>query len=205
MARAAGGTATLAHDDGELVARVQAGDEDAFGALVDRYFPSMVQVALGSVLDRTDAECVVHTTWLAVIDAIAGFDRRCSFRAWLFRMLVDSARAWTGTSDRPIRPDRPVGEVAEVAEVAEVGEVAEGRVPADGLRSVIWWAIDELPGSQRQVVVLRDVEGLPASEVSELLALTEADQRALLHRARAHVVSTLVPYLATGGDPARTS
>jgi RNA polymerase sigma-70 factor (ECF subfamily) len=57
-------------------------------------------------------------------------------------------------------------------------------------------AIEALPSAQREVLVLRDIEGLPAAEVCNILALTDTHQRVLLHRARSRVRHALERYLA---------
>ena len=64
-------------------------------------------------------------------------------------------------------------------------EVAEGRLEAGNSASRIRGWIDELPARQREVVLLRDVEGMSSEEVCGVLALSDANQRVLLHRGRA--------------------
>ena len=70
------------------------------------------------------------------------------------------------------------------------GEVLE-RITAPEVAARIRRLIDQLPLAQRQVVTLRDVEGLSSSEVCGILRITEGNQRVLLHRARARVRSLL--------------
>jgi RNA polymerase sigma-70 factor (ECF subfamily) len=56
-------------------------------------------------------------------------------------------------------------------------------------------AIDELPESQRAVITMRDVEGLPSEEVAEILDITEGNERVLLHRARSKVRRAIEEHL----------
>jgi len=62
-------------------------------------------------------------------------------------------------------------------------------------RDAILAAIEELPEAQRAVITMRDVEGFPSEEVSELLGITDGNQRVLLHRARSKVRSAIEAYL----------
>ena len=73
---------------------------------------------------------------------------------------------------------------------------AEDEVLAQETRKVILGAIDALPPAQREVIVLRDVEELPSTEVCNILALTDTHQRVLLHRARSRVRGALERYFA---------
>ena len=62
------------------------------------------------------------------------------------------------------------------------------------LRDVVWAAVEALPGRQREVVILRDVQGFGREDVCEILGLTAENQRVLLHRARAKVRAALEAY-----------
>ena len=66
----------------------------------------------------------------------------------------------------------------------------------DEILRLVRKAIDELPGSQREVVELRDVQQLPAEEVCEALGITSVNQRVLLHRGRAAIRNKLEDYYA---------
>jgi RNA polymerase sigma-70 factor (ECF subfamily) len=72
----------------------------------------------------------------------------------------------------------------------------EAELLAAETRTVILDAIDALPSTQRKVIVLRDVEGLPSTEVCNILGLTDTHQRVLLHRARSRVRHALERYFA---------
>jgi RNA polymerase sigma-70 factor, ECF subfamily len=78
-------------EDGELVARLRAGEEQAFVTLVARHHAAMLRLAGSYVPSRAVAEEVVQDTWVGVLRGIDGFAGRSSFRTWLFRILVNRA------------------------------------------------------------------------------------------------------------------
>jgi RNA polymerase sigma-70 factor (ECF subfamily) len=190
-------------DDGELVARLQAGDEDAFATLVRQYQPRLLRVARGLVDSAAVAEEVVQDTWLAVVCGVGRFEERSSLRTWLFRILVNRARS---TGSREHR-SAPVGD--DVEEVFDrVGawavpptpwpELADDRIVAVGLARKVHAALPELPAGLREVVVLRDVEGLSSAEVATALGITDGHQRVMLHRARTRLRRRLAADVEAG-------
>src|SRR5215207_4737006 len=78
-------------DDQRLVARLRAGDEDAFAALVDLHGPALLRAAMAFVPSRAVAEEVVQETWIAVMRGIDGFQGRSSLKTWIFRILTNAA------------------------------------------------------------------------------------------------------------------
>ena len=75
-------------------------------------------------------------------------------------------------------------------------EEPEAKLVSRETRQMLLEAIDALPGLQREVVWMRDVQGLPADEVCMLLEITDANQRVLLHRGRSKVRQALESYFA---------
>jgi RNA polymerase sigma-70 factor, ECF subfamily len=182
--------------DHDLLERLRAGDERAFVALVDRYQTSMVRLAAAYVPSQAVAEEVVQDTWMAVVRGLGRFEERSSLKTWLFRILVNRART-TGVRERrttPLGADEPTVDPRRfgpdghwVAPPAPWTEEVEDRVAAAETVGRIRAAIDELPPGPRQVVLLRDVEGLTGAEVGDILGVSDGNQRVLLHRGRARV------------------
>ncbi len=81
-----------AQDEGELLDRLRAGDERAFEALVARYYPTMLAVALHHVRTRAVAEEVVQEAWLGVLKGLDRFEGRSSLKTWILRILVNTAK-----------------------------------------------------------------------------------------------------------------
>jgi RNA polymerase sigma-70 factor (ECF subfamily) len=199
------------HDDTTLLARLRAGDEQAFNALVREHDGALRRVARTFVRTDSAVEDVVQETWLGVIRGLDGFQERSSLRTWIFGILVNQGRR-RGARDARSLPfsaleddDQPTVEPAAFA--------ADGRWtsapprleddPATGLlsaelRAHLLEAVDTLSRDQRAVITLRDLIGFTAAEVCELLELTEGNQRVLLHRARARVRQALVPLVEAG-------
>ena len=184
------------HADMELLRRLRSGDERAFVFLVERYSESMLRVASTYVPSRAVAEEVVQDTWLAVLRGLDGFEGRSSLKTWLFRILVNRART-TGTREQrsvPVADPEPAVDPSRFdgsggwADPPEHWiEAAEGRIEAGKLAHRVRAWIDELPARQREVVLLRDVEGMSSEEVCTVLSLTEGNQRVLLHRGRSRL------------------
>ena len=200
------------HDDKALLARLRAGDERAFEALVAQHDGALRRVARTFVRSDSAVEDVVQETWVGVVRGLAGFEGRASLRTWIFRILVNQART------RAVRDARSLPFSALEADDAPAVEptafAADGRWTSapprlDGdpetgllsaeLRAHLLEAVDALSRDQRAVITLRDLVGLPAAEVCDLLEISDVNQRVLLHRARARVRAALVPLVKVSG------
>lgn len=194
--------------DAELVARLRAGDEAAFATLVERYHPSLLRLAETMVPSRAIAEEVVQETWLGVVRGIERFEGRSSLRTWLFHILVNRARS-TGAREKRRSPQRP-GWVPAVdpQRFGKDGEWVDPPVPwpeeiddrlaAEMMAERVRARLSDLPDLQRQVVTLRDVEGVAPADVCRLLRISDANQRVLLHRGRSRIRNMLEAELGKG-------
>lgn len=201
-------------DEATLIAALRDGDEAAFAQLVDQYTPAMLGVARGYVPSREIAEEVVQETWIALLKGIDSFEGRSSLRTWLFAVMINIAKrrglrerrdadaavaAFTGGTVDPARfrtADDPYpGHWKQGEEPSPFPDTPEGSVLGNELIAVARRELDKLPERQRIVVTLRDMLGFDSSEVCELLDVSIANQRVLLHRGRAAVRQVLEDYL----------
>ncbi|WP_329477983.1 sigma-70 family RNA polymerase sigma factor [Kribbella sp. NBC_01484] len=202
--------------DDALLERLRAGDEDAFGALVDGWSGGMLRLARSFVSTEESAADVVQETWLAVIEGIDRFEGRSSLKTWVYRILTNTAKR-RGVREHKVVPMSSVddsGPTVDPSRFRPAGDPFPGHwwdfppawpSPEQGLltaevRTHLTDALAELPERQRLVVVLRDVEGCPYDEVCELLGITPANQRVLLHRARTFLRGKLEEYYRREGD-----
>ena len=192
--------------DDDLLRRLRAGDASAFAELVDTYHSSMVRLAQTFVSSRAIAEEVTQDTWFAVLKGIDRFEGRSSLKTWVFRILANRARS-TGARERRTTPVDLSDEATVDRRRFDAGgawanppahwsdEVVD-RLSSGPLVAEVRAAISELPESQRAVVTLRDLEGLSSKEVCDVLEISEANQRVLLHRGRSRIRARLEDDLA---------
>ncbi|HKE99712.1 MAG TPA: sigma-70 family RNA polymerase sigma factor [Actinomycetes bacterium] len=197
--------------DEALLAALRGGDEEAFIRLVDGYHASMLRVASAYVPSTAVAEECVQEAWLGVLQQLDRFEGRSSLKTWIFRILVNIAKT-RGARERRSVPFSSIEEAQAPAPgmrftpsghwlvpPASWEDIPEQRLASAETMAEIGRAIDALPPSQRAVLTLRDVEGWTAAAVGELLGVTDANQRVLLHRARTKVRASLEAYLGRGG------
>jgi RNA polymerase sigma-70 factor (ECF subfamily) len=187
-------------EDRELVERLRAGEEEAFVVLVARHHASMLRLARLFVSSAAVAEEVVQDTWMGVLRGIDGFAGRSSFKTWLLRILVNRART-TGMRERR---SVAIGDAVPAVDASRFDAAgawssppqhwvqdSDDRMLAQSLSQRIEETMRELPPRQREVVTLRDVDGLSGREVCQVLDISEANQRVLLHRGRSHLRQAL--------------
>jgi RNA polymerase sigma-70 factor (ECF subfamily) len=202
----------------ELLARLRAGDEAAFMALVEEYGPLMLRIALMHVSSRAVAEEVVQEAWLGVLNGLDRFEGRSSLKTWVLRILANRARtrgerehrsvpfsslaaADDGDGEPAVDPDRFFG--ADHPQYSggwsspphSWSAIPEERLLARETLDQVRAAIARLPVRQQEVILLRDVEGWDAGEVAGALDLSPGNERVLLHRARLKVRAELERYL----------
>jgi RNA polymerase sigma-70 factor, ECF subfamily len=201
-------------DEKRVIAALRDGDESAFAELVDRHTPAMLRVARGYVPSREIAEEVVQETWIALLKGIDKFEGRSSLRTWLFAVMINIAKArgvrerrdsdaaiaaFTGGTVDPARfreaGDPYPGHWKPDEEPSPFPDTPEGSVLGREIVAVAQRELDKLPDRQRTVVTLRDMLGFDSSEVCELLKISVANQRVLLHRGRAVLRAALENYL----------
>jgi RNA polymerase sigma-70 factor, ECF subfamily len=190
-------------DDTHLLESLRAGDEQAFVNLVDRHHDSMLRLAKTFVHSHEVAEEVVQETWVGVLRGIERFEGRSSLRTWLLAILVNRARSTGSREARTVPASDAEGFVPAVdgsrfdssgawsSPPDQWEEAVEDRIGAAALRAEILSALAKMPARQRAVVMLRDVDGLRGGEVCEVLGLTPANERVLLHRGRSHLRQAL--------------
>jgi len=207
---------TLPTDD-VLVAALRDGDHVAFGEVLDAWSSSMLRLARSFVSTHASAEEVVQDTWLAVFNGLGGFEARSSLKTWVYRILVNIAKKRGARERRTIPWTSLLPEGDDHGPTVDPARFqgADGDYPGHWresptewtspettalrteFRTVITGALGELPLRQRAVISLRDVDGHSSEEVCQLLQISAANQRVLLHRARAVVRERLAGYLAT--------
>lgn len=196
-------------EDPLLVVQLRAGDQAAFAAVVRQWSPAMLRVARVHVRTHSSAEEVVQEAWIGVLRALDGFEGRAQLRTWVFRILVNVAKRRGRLEERVnAELDGPTVDPGRFRDSDDQypGHWRADAAPADWgpepvllaaeFRALLEKALTELPERQRAVVELRDVHGFEGEEVCELLDLSPANQRVLLHRGRAKLRAVLEARIA---------
>ena len=207
---------TRTRNESIRVERLREGDDEAFADLVDRHHRAMLRLAETFVSDRATAEEVVQETWTAVIDGLEDFEGHSSLKTWMFSILTNLAKkrgqqeartvTWSSLSEESI--DREVTEESDRFDTEGRWSVPpvpwntdpEEELMRSDLLERLEDAIEQLPDRQKAVVTLRDIEGWSASEVCDVLDITDGNQRVLLHRGRQKMRETLESYWSEQKD-----
>lgn len=195
--------------DEVLLDQALAGDEDAFVVLVERYQAALLRFARTFVRQPAQAEDVVQDAWLGVVRGLERFERRSSFKTWLFRIVANRARTKAVRDARYVALEIEGDEATTSAQEdhftpagrlkappAEWAMTPERLVQSREARALVDAAVASLPSAQRTVVTLRDIEGLDAESVCNIMDISETNQRVLLHRGRTKVRAALAAQLS---------
>lgn len=190
---------------------LRSGDEAAFDELVRGLHSRLVGFARLFLSNPASAEEVVQEAWLAVLKSLSAFEGRSSLKTWIYGIVANRARTRAVRDGRYVSLDAPASGGDDEAAVPADRFGPEGRwatPPSPSLlqtpeeillsgetQALVEAALAELPPGPRAVVTLRDVEGLDAEEVCNVLGLTETNQRVLLHRGRARLRRRLEAHL----------
>ncbi len=182
-----------ADDDATLVALALAGDRGATSALLHRHAGAVHHFLLRLAGDAAVADDVLQETLLAAHQHLADFRGTGAFRGWLFA--IARSRLWQHTRLRRGEPR----EYAPVESLETLGLAAGFGAPLDPeelalrveQRARLEAALAALPAEEREVVVLRDLEGLSGEEAAVALALSLPAMKSRLHRGRLRLVAEL--------------
>lgn len=172
--------------DEELVRGAQAGDPNAFSALVNRYALTLTRLASSMLSTDADAEDVVQETFIGALRRMPSFEGRSSVKTWLTRILLNRiAKLY-----RSKRVRRSASIDAMLDDGAQPGAASSKRLSvASATGSVdsrvdVGQMLDALTPEHREVLVLRELQGLSYEEIAQTLGVPRGTVESRLHRAR---------------------
>jgi RNA polymerase sigma-70 factor (ECF subfamily) len=190
------GPAAGAPSDDDLVVAARQGDTAALETLLVRYQPHLYRFGLRMCGNPEDAGDIAQESLISMARSLRDFRGDSSVSSWLYTI----ARRFCMKKRRRSK-HAPAQEYSLEAgtdaghEVADRAPDPEQTATNRELAAVLSRAIDALELPQREVLVLRDVEGLPAAEVAAVLGISVDAVKSRLHRARVAVRQELTPFL----------
>jgi len=180
--------------DEALLKKVQEGDDQAIAVLVERYAPRVLRFGLKLCKDEEDARDVLQQTLLTAARGLRGFRGESRLATWLFA-IARSFCIKQRTRGQAAIPTQPLDDAA-LELPAPAHDRPDQKLATVELEAALDVAIRGLEPSQREVLVLRDVEGLSAPEVAQVLGLSVEAVKSRLHRARRALRERLSPLFA---------
>ncbi len=191
------------NDDHEAIVRAaQRGDGAALDELLGRYQPHILRFGMKMCGDAEDAEDVLQETLLAAARTLPGFRGASTLSTWLYtiaRSFCIKKRRRSVFAPEVVSLD---SEATRAGAAPDRAPDPERSLAAKEMATALESAIAGLEPGYREVLLLRDVEGLSAAEAAEVTGLSVAAVKSRLHRARREVRDRLAPLLAPAPLPA---
>ena len=171
---------SLPQPDLAILRKAQRGDERAFSIIVRTYETPVYNYVLRLVQDRSLAEDLTQEVFLRVFQGLPKFSLRCKFTTWLFQVTKNRVLDELRANERRPRHLVAIDEIAPL-------EVLDAPVERLEAIDTLWRAVDELNPDLKMALLLRDVVGLPYSEIADSLEVTLATVKWRIHKARDEV------------------
>ena len=194
-------------DDKALVDRLRAGDEAAYEEIVRDYGGRLLAVARRFLRTEEDARDAVQDAFLSAFRSIDRFEGNARVSTWLHRIVVNASLMKLRTRRR--KPEQPIDELLPgyledghmTAPVSPWRETGDDPVERRELATVLDKAVEALPESYRNVLLLRDIEELDTEETAEVMGISPGAVKTRLHRARQALRELIEPDLREGDAP----
>lgn len=197
-------------EEASLIAELQAGSEEAFGALIAQFHQPIYSLMARTVPDPADAADLTQDVFLKVYRGIGNFHGEASLRTWIYRIALHEAsnqrRWWCRHKRKEVTLEQELGESSDGECFCLKDTLADGhespfeQAAHAEVRARVEEEIRKVPEPFRTVVILRDIEGFGYEEIAEILNTNLGTIKSRLMRGRAHLKAKLAPYAeaATG-------
>jgi len=192
-----------ADEERELVRLAQSGTESAFEELVRRHQNRVFGLVNSILRRREDVEDVAQQVFLKAFVSIKRFDLRAAFSTWLYKITVNEC--WDYLRKKKVRPLTYESDMSEEQVSRLDGIVSADRPPerADQraeVKQALEWMLEKLPEQDRELLVLKEIEGFSVQELSEILDLNVNTVKVRLFRARAKLMDVYHRRAGPGGQ-----
>jgi RNA polymerase sigma-70 factor, ECF subfamily len=190
---------SLEKDDFQLVRASRDGDQEAFGELVRKYQGKIYSLAYGMVGNHADADDLAQEIFLKTYRNISKFHFKSSFYTWLYRIgintIISRRKKLRSNSHLELKPQILDVEGSPYLSARLGGEKGDRVMSSKEMKKDISRAIDTLSDKHKEVVVMHDIEGIPHSEIAEILSCSKGTVRSRLHYARERLKKELAGWI----------
>jgi RNA polymerase sigma-70 factor (ECF subfamily) len=182
--------------DRELVLRCQRQEADAFNELVLRHQDRVYAAVTRFCGNAEDACDIVQRAFINAFRKIGDFQNDSAFSTWIYRIAFNQAISFRRENRRPsvsLHSKDDDGLAVEPSEERPPGESME----SEETRAQVQRALDLLGGEDRQIIILKDLQGNSYDEIAAVLGIPKGTVRSRLHRARMELKEKLKPILGT--------
>ncbi len=184
-----------ASQEAEIVRRVLEGDADAFGAIVDEYQKNVYNLALRMTGNPEDAQDMSQEAFIKAFNSLASFRGDSKLSVWLYRIVsnvcLDFLRSRKRRQTVSLNMDDGEGGTSEL-EIPDLSAMPEEELNRRLTREAVRKGLLSLPEDQREILLLREIEGLSYDEISQALGLEAGTVKSRILRARKRLCAQLV-------------
>ena len=178
-----------------MIRRVQQGDVDAFETLVTAYEKNVYNLALRMTGNREDAQDMAQEAFIKAYNSLPGFRGDSKFSVWLYRIVsnvcLDFLRRQKRRPASSLSVEDDEGEETQL-DVADVSQSPEVLLEQKLTREAVRRGLDQLPEEQRQILLLREIQGLSYEEIGQTLGLEAGTVKSRIFRARKRLCAFLL-------------
>jgi RNA polymerase sigma-70 factor (ECF subfamily) len=178
-----------------IIRRVQHGDVNAFELLVAAYEKNVFNVALQMVGNREDAQDMAQEAFLKAYNSLPSFRGDSKFSSWLYRIVsnvcLDFKRRQGRRPSSSLTVEDDEGETLEL-DIADESQSPEALLERKLTREAVRRGLQELPDEQRQILLLREIQGMSYEEIGEAMGLEEGTVKSRIFRARKKLCAFLL-------------
>ena len=180
-----------AEEERELVRMAQGGKESAFEELIRRHQQRVFALVSGILRRQEDVEDIAQQVFLKVYLSLRKFDQRAAFSTWLYKITVNEC--WDYLRKKKVRPlvyesDLSEEQVSRLDGIVSAERVALNPNERAEVKQLLERMLEKLPEQDRQLLVLKEIEGFSVQELAEILDLNVNTVKVRLFRARGRIL-----------------
>lgn len=182
-------------EDNALVYQARSGSQDAFRRLFERHHARIYRMVYSMVGSSDDSHDIVQQTFIRAFSSLGGFKQQSSFYTWLYRIALNVTTDYRRRQSRKLEREF-AGDSTGSREIMERIPAPSGQAPDEQayrkeLASAVRAAIDTLSKDHREILILREINGLSYAEITEITGLEAGTVMSRLHYGRKKLAETL--------------
>jgi RNA polymerase sigma factor (sigma-70 family) len=180
-------------EDTDIIKRILKGEHNLYSLIIRKYNQRLYRVGLSIVKNESDVQEIMQTSYIKAYENLSKFRFESGFSTWLTKILVNESFMHLKKKDRSVAID-------DLNLLPQVYNAADMQTPLTTvlnieLKTILEHSILQLPDKYRTVFIMREMENISVAETMECLALTEANVKVRLNRAKVMLRKTLRSYL----------